>query len=68
MRDKSEQKFKDKVRELTVRKHNLDAEAGISRPPAYPLEKMIRPIPRVAVGPQPWAGVRNPLGIERQFN
>ncbi len=26
MRDKSEQKFKDKIRELTVRKHNLDAE------------------------------------------
>lgn len=26
MRNKSEQKFKDKVRELTVRKHNLDAE------------------------------------------
>ena len=27
MRDKSQQKFKDKVRELTVRCHNLDAEA-----------------------------------------
>jgi len=27
MRDKSQQKFKDKVRELTVRHHNLDAEA-----------------------------------------
>lgn len=27
MRDKSVQKFKDKIRELTVRKHNLDAKA-----------------------------------------
>ena len=27
MRDKSQRKFKDKVRELTVRCHNLDAEA-----------------------------------------
>ena len=27
MRDKSQQKFKDKVRELTVRCHNLNAEA-----------------------------------------
>jgi hypothetical protein len=26
MRDKSEQKFKDKIRDITVRKHNLDTE------------------------------------------